>query len=177
MLIISKFLGRVTIQRISKGFAEWMGRNVVFAVRSDSAMWSQKRTSGPNIGHNSVWETSRLLLECFAGYGLISPSRSFNVPSDRRKERMDASGSGILRPPGTPMPDPFNPGYHPRAMTDSERRMSACLADSKVDSMDFRHLSAFQKVYQERSYSIAEPGDYFSRKSVVRMMQNLRAGS
>ncbi len=39
--------------------------------------------------------------------------------------------------------------------------------------MDFRHLSAFQKVYQEKNYASAGQQIFATRKSVVRMMQNL----
>lgn len=44
---------------------------------------------------------------------------------------------------------------------------------SKWESVDFRHLSAFQKVYQEKSYANAGQSIFTARKSVVRMMQNL----
>ncbi|RYD31501.1 MAG: LysR family transcriptional regulator [Verrucomicrobiaceae bacterium] len=39
--------------------------------------------------------------------------------------------------------------------------------------VDFRHLGAFVRVYQERNYSHAGYGIYTTRKSIVRMMQNL----
>ncbi|RYD21214.1 MAG: LysR family transcriptional regulator [Verrucomicrobiaceae bacterium] len=39
--------------------------------------------------------------------------------------------------------------------------------------VDFRHLTAFQRVYQERNYSHAGYGIFATRKSIVRMMQNL----
>ncbi|RYD40198.1 MAG: LysR family transcriptional regulator [Verrucomicrobiaceae bacterium] len=39
--------------------------------------------------------------------------------------------------------------------------------------VDFRHLSAFQRVYQEKNYSHAGFGIFATRKSIVRMMQNL----
>lgn len=45
--------------------------------------------------------------------------------------------------------------------------------ESKVDSVDFRHLAAFQRVYQERAYAVAGEGVLATRKSMVRMIRNL----
>lgn len=45
--------------------------------------------------------------------------------------------------------------------------------DPKGGMVDFRHLSAFQRVYQEKNYSHAGYGIFATRKSIVRMMQNL----
>lgn len=45
--------------------------------------------------------------------------------------------------------------------------------DPKGGTVDFRHLSAFQRVYQEKNYSHAGYGLFATRKSIVRMMQNL----
>ncbi|MEO5715287.1 MAG: LysR family transcriptional regulator [Luteolibacter sp.] len=56
---------------------------------------------------------------------------------------------------------------------DWEQQDSRTGDDPKWESVDFRHLSAFQKVYQDRSYVNAGQGVFATRKSVVRMMQNL----
>lgn len=45
--------------------------------------------------------------------------------------------------------------------------------DSRTSAVDFRHLSAFQRVYQEKSYAHAGQSIFATRKSIVRMMQNL----
>lgn len=45
--------------------------------------------------------------------------------------------------------------------------------ESRGEAVDFRHLSAFQTVYQEKSYSCWGKGVVSTRKSVMRMMQNL----
>ncbi|RYD49235.1 MAG: LysR family transcriptional regulator [Verrucomicrobiaceae bacterium] len=45
--------------------------------------------------------------------------------------------------------------------------------DPKSGVVDFRHLVAFQRVYQEKNYSHAGYGIFATRKSIVRMMQNL----
>lgn len=45
--------------------------------------------------------------------------------------------------------------------------------DPKAGVIDFRHLNAFLKVYQEKNYSHAGYGIFATRKSIVRMMQNL----
>lgn len=45
--------------------------------------------------------------------------------------------------------------------------------DPNEGMVDFRHLSAFLRVYQERNYSHAGYGIFATRKSIVRMMQNL----
>lgn len=45
--------------------------------------------------------------------------------------------------------------------------------DQMLGSVDFRHLGAFQRVYQEKSYANAGQDIFTTRKSVVRMMQNL----
>ncbi len=44
---------------------------------------------------------------------------------------------------------------------------------SQWDSVDFRHLNAFQRVYQNRNYAHAGLDMFGTRKSVVRMMRNL----
>ncbi|MES2659469.1 MAG: LysR family transcriptional regulator [Verrucomicrobiota bacterium] len=58
-------------------------------------------------------------------------------------------------------------------MTDSENQPGSQVEDPKLDSVDFRHLSAFQSVYQEKSYTGAGLGIPAARKSIVRMIQNL----
>lgn len=43
----------------------------------------------------------------------------------------------------------------------------------RIGMIDFRHLKAFQTVYQEKNYANAGQEIFANRKSVVRMMQNL----
>lgn len=45
--------------------------------------------------------------------------------------------------------------------------------DSRWDSVNFRHLSTFQRVYQEKNYTNAGQDISAARKSVIRMMRNL----
>lgn len=56
---------------------------------------------------------------------------------------------------------------------DTEKMAGRTGDDPKGGMVDFRHLSAFQRVYQERNYSHAGYGTFTTRKSIVRMMQNL----
>lgn len=56
---------------------------------------------------------------------------------------------------------------------DGKNHAAPADGDSKWDSVDFRHLSAFQRVYQEKHYANAGQGIFTTRKSIVRMMRNL----
>ena len=56
---------------------------------------------------------------------------------------------------------------------DREKHASQPEDDLNWESVDFRHLSAFQKVYHERNYANAGQSVFATRKSIVRMMQNL----
>jgi Bacterial regulatory helix-turn-helix protein, lysR family len=58
-------------------------------------------------------------------------------------------------------------------MMDSGKQIRTQEEDPKLDSVDFRHLAAFQRVYQEKNYANAGQGIFATRKSIVRMMQNL----
>ncbi|MEO5914963.1 MAG: hypothetical protein ABIS50_12070 [Luteolibacter sp.] len=58
-------------------------------------------------------------------------------------------------------------------MNDSAKQIGPLAGDPKLDSIDFRHLTAFQEVYQEKNYASAGHGIFGNRKSIVRMMQNL----
>lgn len=54
-----------------------------------------------------------------------------------------------------------------------EQKAGQAGEDPKGGMVDFRHLGAFQRVYQEKNYSHAGYGIFATRKSIVRMMQNL----
>ena len=56
---------------------------------------------------------------------------------------------------------------------DREKQISLPDGNDKWDSVDFRHLSAFQRVYREKNYANAGQEIFTTRKSIVRMMQNL----
>jgi DNA-binding transcriptional LysR family regulator len=56
---------------------------------------------------------------------------------------------------------------------DGEKMTGRSGDDPKGGIIDFRHLSAFQRVYQEKNYAHAGFGIFTTRKSIVRMMQNL----
>lgn len=55
----------------------------------------------------------------------------------------------------------------------SERQIGVKSGDPRLESVDFRHLAAFQRVYQEKNYTNAGQRIFATRKSIVRMMQNL----
>jgi DNA-binding transcriptional LysR family regulator len=56
---------------------------------------------------------------------------------------------------------------------DGGKRVDENEEDPRWESVDFRHLGAFQKVYEERNYTNAGHRISTTRKSMVRMIQNL----